>query len=156
VRSTTTAATNGARAGAPHACRRCRPCPPPPPTMLCDNGRWRGRGRESDDSSPSTRCDSGGVEGASRATPPPSTRCDGGGVVRRRRGQGEGQRRGRRGRRGQGVDRAWREATRGVSFGGGGGGRGGGMGQTTMCGVGDWASQARGLVGGRGRRGRTS
>jgi hypothetical protein len=50
---------------------------------------------------PSTRCDSGGVEGASRAAPPPSMRFDGGGVVRQRRGHGEGQ---RRGHRGQGVE----------------------------------------------------
>jgi hypothetical protein len=42
--------------------------------------------------------------------------------------------------------RAWREAARGVSFGGGGGGRGGGMGgeQMAMRGVGDWASRPRG------------
>jgi hypothetical protein len=161
VRSTTTVATNGARAGAPHACRRCQPCPPPPPTMRCDSGRRRGRGRESDASSPSTRCDDGGVEGASRTAPPlprdataegsrarvesllPLPRdatAEGslGDVENRARGNAEDAE--------DAEDRAWREAARGISFGGGGGGRGGGMSgeQMTMRGVGDWVSRPRG------------
>jgi hypothetical protein len=65
------------------------------------------------------------------------------GVIRRRRGWGEGQHRGR-GR--------WREASRGVSVGGEGGGRGGGMGgeQTTVH---VWGMGRRGLACGGGRRG---